>query len=82
MVFRRACVRFKSLTCSTIQLTSSKTQATGAFCLFRCSGTASPSEPSPKRNTLVFLAISDKLIEGSPQNSISTVPIMPWGGER
>ena len=31
-----------------------------------------------KRNTLVCLAISDKLIEGSPQNSISTVPIMPW----
>ena len=33
-----------------------------------------------KRNTLVYLAISDKLIEGSPQNSISTVPVMPWGG--
>jgi CreA protein len=33
-----------------------------------------------KRNTLVYLAISDKLIEGSPQNAISTVPIMPWGG--
>jgi CreA protein len=32
-----------------------------------------------KRNTLVYLAISDKLIDGSPQNSISTVPIMPWG---
>jgi CreA protein len=32
-----------------------------------------------KRNTLVYLAISDKLIEGSPQNSISTVPVMPWG---
>jgi CreA protein len=31
-----------------------------------------------KRNTLVYLAISDKIIEGSPQNSISTVPIMPW----
>jgi CreA protein len=33
-----------------------------------------------KRNTLIYLAISDKLIEGSPQNAISTVPIMPWGG--
>lgn len=33
-----------------------------------------------KRNTLVYVAISDKLVEGSPQNSISTVPIMPWGG--
>jgi CreA protein len=32
------------------------------------------------RNTLVYVAISDKLIEGSPQNAISTVPIMPWGG--
>jgi len=31
-----------------------------------------------KRNTLVYLAISDKLIEGSPQNAISTVPVMPW----
>lgn len=31
-----------------------------------------------KRNTLVYLAISDRVIEGSPQNSISTVPIMPW----
>jgi CreA protein len=35
-----------------------------------------------KRNTLVYLAISDKLIEGSPQNAISTVPIMPWGNAR
>jgi CreA protein len=32
-----------------------------------------------KRNTLVYIAISDKIVEGSPQNSISTVPIMPWG---
>ena len=32
-----------------------------------------------KRNTLVYIALSDKIIEGSPQNSISTVPIMPWG---
>jgi len=31
-----------------------------------------------KRNTLVYLAISDKLIDGSPQNAISTVPIMRW----
>jgi CreA protein len=34
-----------------------------------------------QRNTLVYLAISDKIIEGSPQNAISTVPIMPWGIE-
>jgi CreA protein len=32
-----------------------------------------------KRNTLVYLAYSDKLIDGSPQNSISAVAIMPWG---
>lgn len=31
-----------------------------------------------KRNTLVYLSYSDKLIKGSPKNSISTVPIMPW----
>jgi CreA protein len=33
-----------------------------------------------KRNVLVYLIYTDKLIEGSPQNSTSTVPIMPWGG--
>jgi CreA protein len=33
-----------------------------------------------KRNTLVYVAISDRLIDGSPSNAISTVPIMPWGG--
>lgn len=32
-----------------------------------------------KRNVLVYLVYTDKLIEGSPQNSTSTVPIMPWG---
>ncbi len=31
-------------------------------------------------NTLVYVAISRKLIEGAPMNSISTVPVMPWGG--
>jgi CreA protein len=31
-----------------------------------------------KRNTLVYLSYSDKLIKGSPKNSISSVPIMPW----
>ena len=33
-----------------------------------------------KRNVLVYLVYSDRLIEGSPQNSTSTVPLMPWGG--
>ena len=32
-----------------------------------------------QRNVLVYLAYSDRLIEGSPQNSTSTVPLMPWG---
>ena len=30
------------------------------------------------RNTLVYLAISTKIVNGSPSNAISTVPIMPW----
>jgi CreA protein len=33
----------------------------------------------PKRNVLVYLVYSDRIIEGSPQNSTSTVPVMPWG---
>lgn len=33
-----------------------------------------------KRNTLVYVAISDRLVDGSPYNAISTVPIMPWSG--
>ncbi len=32
-----------------------------------------------KRNVLVYLIYTDKLIEGSPKNSTSTVAIMPWG---
>ncbi|MBF0358134.1 MAG: CreA family protein [Magnetococcales bacterium] len=31
-----------------------------------------------KRHTLIYLVYSDKLVDGSPKNSISTVPIMPW----
>ncbi|EPN4911770.1 TPA: protein CreA [Enterobacter cloacae] len=31
-----------------------------------------------KRNTLAYLAYSDKVVEGSPKNAISAVPIMPW----
>lgn len=34
-----------------------------------------------KRNVLVYLVYSDKLIDGSPKNSTSTVPIMPWGSD-
>ncbi|SVC24908.1 uncharacterized protein METZ01_LOCUS277762 [marine metagenome] len=31
-----------------------------------------------KRNVLIYLVYSDKIIEGSPKNSISTVPILKW----
>lgn len=31
------------------------------------------------RNTLVYLVYSDKVVEGSPKNSISTVPLVAWG---
>jgi CreA protein len=33
----------------------------------------------PKRNVLVYMVYSDRIIEGSPKNSTSSVPIMPWG---
>jgi CreA protein len=32
-----------------------------------------------KRNILVYMTYSDKLIDGSPKNSTSSVPIAPWG---
>ena len=31
-----------------------------------------------QRNTLVYLAISDKIVNGSPYNAVSSVPIMTW----
>ncbi len=34
-----------------------------------------------QRNVLVYLAYTDKLIDGSPQNSTSTVALMPWGDQ-
>jgi CreA protein len=34
-----------------------------------------------RRNVLVYMVYSDRLIEGSPKNSTSTVPVQPWGGE-
>jgi CreA protein len=33
----------------------------------------------PMRNVLVYLTYSDRIIEGSPKNSISVVAIEPWG---
>jgi CreA protein len=32
-----------------------------------------------KRNILVYMVYTDRLIDGSPKNSSSTVPIQPWG---
>ena len=32
-------------------------------------------------NTLVYLTWSDKLIQGSPKNSVSAVTLRPWGAE-
>ncbi|MGB2932103.1 MAG: CreA family protein [Methyloceanibacter sp.] len=34
--------------------------------------------PDVKRGTLVYLAVSSKIVNGSPANAISVVPIMPW----
>ena len=34
-----------------------------------------------KRQTYIYLAYSDRVIEGSPQNAISTVPIQPWANQ-
>jgi CreA protein len=31
-----------------------------------------------KRNVLVYVAYSDRVLAGSPKNSLSTVPIMGW----
>lgn len=32
-----------------------------------------------KRNILIYMTYTDKLIDGSPKNSTSSVPIQPWG---
>ncbi len=37
--------------------------------------------PDMKRNALVYLAISAKIIDGSPANAVSAVPILPWPAE-
>jgi len=34
--------------------------------------------PDKKRNTLVYLAVSSKIVNGSPANAVSIVPILPW----
>lgn len=32
-----------------------------------------------KRNALIYLTYSDRLVDGSPKNALSAVPIIPWG---
>ncbi|MCI5165334.1 MAG: protein CreA [Candidatus Electrothrix sp. GM3_4] len=32
----------------------------------------------PKRKTLIYLTYSNKFIDGSPKNSISTIVVRPW----
>jgi CreA protein len=34
--------------------------------------------PDRKRNILVYLAVSSKIVNGSPANAVSVVPILPW----
>jgi CreA protein len=34
----------------------------------------------PKRKVFVYLVYSDRVIEGSPKNSVSAVPAMTWEG--
>lgn len=34
-----------------------------------------------KRNALVYLVYSDRMIEGSPQNAVTAIPIRPWATE-
>ena len=34
-----------------------------------------------KRNTLIYMVYSDRVIQGSPKNSTSAVPLAPWGSE-
>ncbi|WP_035344340.1 MULTISPECIES: protein CreA [Dickeya] len=31
-----------------------------------------------KRNALVYLTYSDRVVDGSPKNALSAVPILPW----
>lgn len=35
----------------------------------------------PNRNALIYLTYSDRIIEGSPKNSLSAVVVAPWGAE-
>jgi len=49
------------------------------FALVRMARSA--EEPDLIFNVLVYMVYSDRIIEGSPKNSTSSVPIMPWGSD-
>ena len=34
-----------------------------------------------RRNTVVYLVFSDKLIDGSPKNAVTAVALMPWADQ-
>ncbi len=34
-----------------------------------------------KHNALVYLVYSDRVLKGSPKNSITAVPVLPWPGQ-
>ena len=34
--------------------------------------------PDVTRNSLIYLAVSSKIVNGSPANAISVVPVQPW----
>lgn len=35
----------------------------------------------PRRHALVYLSYSDKVVDGSPKNALSAVPIMAWAAQ-
>ncbi len=34
--------------------------------------------PDAKRRVILYVAVSSKIIEGSPANSVDVVPVLPW----
>ena len=34
--------------------------------------------PDAKRRVIVYVAVSSKIINGSPVNSVDVVPVLPW----
>ena len=66
------------------EVTSSSRARTCSASGARCSSRRCRSSGGcdTKRNVLVYMVYTDRIIEGSPKNSTSSVPVMPWGRER